>query len=233
MSQIGIVNAASFAPVGNPLAPGQLFSIFGSGLAPQSLDAASFPLPLQLAGVQVLVNNNAVPLRAVSDTQVSAVVPFSSSGSKVTIAVNNNGRLSNAVDVPLVKTAPGIFTVGSSGAGAGAILHSADFSLVSSSAPAKRGETVLIYLTGLGTTAPPVGDGLRTPTNPLSLVTSDVTILVGGKTAALLFKGLAPGFAALYQLNVTIPNDAPSGPNVPVAISTPEAFHDQADIAIQ
>lgn len=233
VSPIGIVNAASFAPAGNPLAPGELFSIFGSGLAPQTLEAASFPLPLQLSGVQVLVNNNAVSLRAVSDAQVSAVVPFSATGAKMTVVVNNNGRLSKAVDVPLAKTAPGVFTVGSSGSGPGAVLHAADFSLVTSSAPAKHGEAVLIYLTGLGAATPPVGDGLPAPSSPLSLVNSDVTVLIGGKTAPVLFKGLAPGFAALYQINVAVPNDAPSGPNIPLAISTPEAFHDQADIAIQ
>ncbi|MBI2815949.1 MAG: hypothetical protein HYX72_03320 [Acidobacteria bacterium] len=232
VSPIGVVNAASFAPAGNPLAPGELFSIFGSGLAPQAADATAFPLPLSLAGVQVLVNNNAAPLRAVSNTQVSAVMPSSAAGAKATVAVVNNGRQSNTVDVPLARTAPGIFTVGSSGSGAGAILH-ADYSLVSTAAPARLGETVLIYVTGLGTTSPPVGDGLPAPTSPLSLVTSEVTVLMGSRTATVVFKGLAPGFAALYQLNVTVPSDAPSGPNVPVAISTPDAFHDQADIAIQ
>lgn len=232
VSPVGIVNAASFAPVGNPLAPGELFSIFGSGLAAQSLSAATFPLPTTLAGVQVTVNGSAVPLISVSSGQVSAVVPFAATGSKATVVVNNNGRLSNAVDVALAKTAPGIFTVKTSGAGPGVALH-ADYSLVTAAAPAKHGETLQIYLTGLGATSPAVGDGLPAPSGNLSLVTADLAAFIGGVSAPVGFKGLAPGFAALYQINVTVPSSAPSGPNIPLAIGTADAFHDQVDIAIQ
>ena len=232
ISPIGIVNAASFAPVGNPLAPGELFSIFGSGLATQSLGAASFPLPTTLGGVQVTVNGTAVPLIAVSSGQVSAVVPYAATGSKVTVVVNNNGRLSNAVDVPLARTAPGIFSLNTSGAGSGVVLH-ADYTLVTAASPAKHGETVLIYLTGLGATSPPVGDGLPAPSSNLSLVTTDLGAYIGGNVAPVAFKGLAPGFAALYQINITVPSNAPSGSNIPLAIGTADAFHDQVDIAIQ
>ncbi len=232
VSPVGIVNAASFGPVGNPLSPGEIFSIFGIGLAPQTLAADHYPLPPSLAGVQVLVNNSAAPLIAVSTGLVNAVVPNSASGTKVTIVVNNNGRRSNAVDVPLAKTAPGVFTLDSSGAGAGAILHP-DYSLVTAAAPAKHGETVQIYLTGLGATAPPVGDGLPASGSNLSVVTADVAVYIGGKAAPVVFKGLAPGFAALYQLNVTVPADAPSGAKIPLAIGTADSFHDQVDISIQ
>ena len=231
-SPIGIVNAASFAPVGNPLAPGELFTIFGSGLAPQSLGATSFPLPTTLAGVQVTVNGTAVPLISVSSGQVSAVVPFAATGSKVTVVVNNNGRLSNAVDVPLAKTAPGIFSVNLSGAGLGVVLHP-DFTFVTTTSPAKRGDSVLVYLTGLGATSPPVGDGLPAPSDNLSLVTGNLSVFIGGVPATVAFKGLAPGFAALYQVNIVVPSNAPSGSNIPLAIGTADAFHDQVDIPIQ
>ena len=59
-----------------------------------------------------------------------------------------------------------------------------------------------------------------------------MTVYVGGQVAALSFKGLAPGLAGLYQLNVTIPQDAPTGDSVPLAIETPWSFHDQVDIAV-
>ncbi len=228
---LGVVNAASFAPAGAPLAPGEFFSVFGAGMAPQTQAAQSLPLPTQLAGVQVLVNNVAVPLQLVSAGQINALAPFAATGATVSIVVNNNGNRSNAVEVALAPTAPGVFSQDMSGAGPGAVLHS-DFSLVTASKPARKGETVLVFLTGLGATSPPVGDGQAGPANPLSLVTANVTVYVGGLPATVAFKGLAPGFAGLYQLNITIPTDAPSG-NVPLAIATAEAFHDQVDIAVQ
>jgi len=58
-------------------------------------------------------------------------------------------------------------------------------------------------------------------------------VYVGGVKARVSFKGLAPGFAGLYQLNVEIPLSAPGGANVPLGIETPDAFHDQVDIAIE
>ena len=47
------------------------------------------------------------------------------------------------------------------------------------------------------------------------------------------FAGGTPGFAGLYQINATIPLDVPAGTNVPLAIVTGNAFHDQVDIPIQ
>jgi uncharacterized protein (TIGR03437 family) len=57
------------------------------------------------------------------------------------------------VDVPLAKTSPGVFSLDVTGTGPGAILH-ADFTLVNAASPAKKGETVLVFLTGLGGASP-------------------------------------------------------------------------------
>ena len=87
-------------------------------------------------------------------------------------------------------------------------------------------------MTGLGAVNPTVADGVAAPASPLRLVTSNLTVYIGGQQASLLFKGLAPFFAGLYQLNVTIPTLAPIGSSVPLAIDTGDAFYDQVDIAI-
>lgn len=227
----GVVNAASFAPVGAPLSPGGFFTIFGSGLAPSTAVAPGLPFPAALGGVQVLLNNTPVPLYFVSPTQISALAPFAVEGTSVTVAVLNNGQRSNSVELPLSRTAPGIFTVNQAGTGHGALLH-ANYSAVGPASPARRGETVLLYLTGLGPVAPEAADGAAAPSNPLRTVQSDVKVYVGGRQAAVTFKGLAPGFAGLYQVNFTVPANAPTGSAVALAIETPEAFHDMADIAV-
>ena len=227
----GVVNAAGFSPFGNPISPGEFITIFGSGLANTTASTTSLPFPTTLSGVQVLINNVAAPVYVVSPNQLNVLVPYATTGATASIVVNNNGTRSTAVDIPLAKSAPGIFTIPSGGTGPGAILH-ANFTLVNAASPAKRGETVLLYMTGLGAVLPTVRDGAAAPASPLSLVSSTVSVYVGGQPASVLFKGLAPFFAGLYQLNITIPTLSATGLAVPLAIDTGDAFHDQVDIAI-
>ncbi len=231
----GIVNAAGFAPAGNPVAPGEFVTIYGSGLASATQVASAPPFPVSgLAGVTVLVNGLPAPVYAVSPGSISALIPFAATGTKATVVVNNNGTNSNAVDVPLTKTAPGIFALDSSGSGAAAVLH-ADFSVVKPESKAKRGETVLVFLTGLGAVSPPIADGAAAPASPLSRTSAPVTVYVGGVqlvASDIAYSGLAPGLPGLYQLNIRIPAAVIPGDAVPLAIETAEAFHDQVDIAV-
>lgn len=46
-----------------------------------------------------------------------------------------------------------------------------------------------------------------------------VAIIVGGRPASVVFSGLAPGFVGLYQINLQIPGEVPSGAN-PITVST-------------
>ena len=107
----------------------------------------------------------------------------------------------------------------------------ADYSVVSTANPAKRGDVVQIFLTGLGATAPVVADGALAPSSPLSIVPGTVTVYVGGRVAEVLFKGLAPGLVGLYQLNVKVPSSAPIG-NVSLAVDTGDSFHDMVDLVV-
>jgi len=91
--------------------------------------------------------------------------------------------------------------------------------VVTSTNPVHRGDTLSIYLTGLGAVNPPVADGVAAPSNPLSqtLVTPDVQI--GGANASVQFSGLVPGYVGLYLINVNIPFSAPLGLSVPLTIT--------------
>jgi len=48
------------------------------------------------------------------------------------------------------------------------------------------------------------------------------TVLVGGITAKVDFAGAAPQFPGVYQLNITIPQNAQIGDNVPLQIRSPD-----------
>ena len=62
LNPLGIVNAASYAPVTNPVAPNELVSLFGENLAASVLAAPGLPLPTTLSGVEVTVNDQPAPL---------------------------------------------------------------------------------------------------------------------------------------------------------------------------
>ena len=147
-----------------------------------------------------------------SPTQISAVVPYStpSDGSLATIQVISNGTPSNTVQSYTGLTSPGVFTVPAGGLGYGAILH-ADYSLVSASSPAKQGETVQLFLTGLGAVRPAVTAGTAAPSaQPFATVVVPVDIFIDDSNgnfsqATVAYQGLAPGLAGLYQVNFTVP----------------------------
>ena len=96
--------------------------------------------------------------------------------------------------------------------GAGpAIVHSSDFNLVSSSKPARSGELVSVFVTGLGPTLPGVDPGQPFPAQPLQMVNSPVAITVNGTAAEVLYAGGYPGSVDSYQINFRVPSGLSAG----------------------
>ncbi|HYM11482.1 MAG TPA: FG-GAP-like repeat-containing protein, partial [Bryobacterales bacterium] len=109
-----VLHGASFTQRG--IAPGEIISIFGSRMGPTSgLSAtanASGQLLTSLAGTSVLFDGVAAPLIYVKDDQINAIIPYSVAGKKTTmLQVQSGGIRSNALPLPVVPAAPGIFTV--------------------------------------------------------------------------------------------------------------------------
>ena len=231
LNPAGVLNGASFAPVGNPIAPGQFMALFGTGLGPTTPVVASAPFPATLGGVSVSVQGRPAPLYFVSAGQISALVPFATSGTSAEVVVKVGSVESNRVVLPVSRTSPGIYSNSQNGIGSGAILK-ADFSIVTVSNPARRGDTVLVYLTGLGALETALADGAASSSTVLNKITDSVNVYIGGIKSTVTFAGAAPGFAGLYQINVQIPAAAPIGSAVPLAIETSSSFHDMVDIAI-
>ena len=229
LNPLGVVSAASYAPAGNPIAPGEFIAMYGTGLA-KSPQVATPPYSPSLNQVSVQINGKAAPMYAVSPNVIFCVVPYAASGATATITVTNNGATSNTVTVPLAPTAPGTFAISQNGTGPGAILH-ADYSLVNAASPAIGGETVLVYLTGMGAVTTAVGDGVGA--TGADDTVSQPTVLVGGLPGTVIYSGLAPGYPGLYQMNVTLPAFPSGQGTLPLAISTANAFHDQVVIPVK
>jgi uncharacterized protein (TIGR03437 family) len=141
--------------------------------------------------------------------------------------------------------APAIFTTNQSGSGQGAILISGTSgTLAGPSAPGARpvmaGEFLEIYATGLGSsfvdstgkTVSPPTVGTPSPSPPLSTATNP-TVTIGGVPATVSFAGLAPGFVALFQINVLVPANAPSGSTVPLILTIGGVASNTVTIAVQ
>jgi uncharacterized protein (TIGR03437 family) len=229
----GVLNAASFAPITNPIAPGELITLFGSGLAKALTVAPGLPFPTTLGGVQVTINGTAAPIYYVSPTQVSVIAPYSipTDGSFAEVQVTNNGVQSNTVELYTSPTAPGIFSQSQSGTGTGAILRQ-NSTVVSSGNPAIKGETIQIFLTGLGVVSPTSPAGAAGPSDPLSKVTGNLQVFIDGYEATPSYAGLAPGLAGLYQINVVVPATVSSG-DVYVDIATDDAYHTQVTLPVK
>lgn len=242
-----IFNSASYAPITNPVAPGEFLTIFGSDLA-ASTQSASVPFPSKLGGVTVTVNGRQAPISFVSPTQVNIIIPYETLSSRATaesyatLQLNNGSASSNSVTMYVNLSAPGVFALTTNdgtfapGIGPAAVLH-ADYSLVTADHPAVAGETLQLYVTGLGAVSPPVTDGAAAPSGSLSQAIDDVFIDIldfnfVDSQADVSYTGLAPGFAGLYQINFTVPAGVASG-TAYVNVSTDEATTSEATVYVQ
>jgi uncharacterized protein (TIGR03437 family) len=222
------VGAASLSS-GMPLGIGSISALFGQNLATQKDRARGFPLPLSLGGTSVTINGIAAPLFDASPSQINFFVPYELAGqTTATIVVSSTTGVAEVVDVPLTSVSPGLFLMDSTG---DAAVHM-NGQPVNIAAPAAGGEIVMIFATGLGPVSNAPADGAPAPTNPLAMdqVTSLVTI--GDVNAKVLFAGLAPGSAGLYQIDVVVPVGLPSGPAT-LTIATGSLFANNAILQIQ
>ncbi len=231
ISPTGIVNTASYSPFTSGVSPGDFVILYGSNLGPATLQGAStLPLPTKLDNIQVMVNSVPAPISYVRSDQVAVIVPFETTQSIAQFQVINNGQASNVVTEWVNLTTPGVFTQDESGSGYAAALH-ADGSLVTPDSPAQAGETVAVYMSGLGTVFPAISDGVGAPSSPHSTTSNTFTADISGTAANIAFQGLAPGYAGLYQVNIEIPSGLTSGDNS-VDISGPDSYASEAFISV-
>ena len=221
----GIVNGASYAAGSNAIAPGTIAAIFGTNLtdgtscAPPTcgptLDNGN-PRRVRtlMAGAQVTINGFPVPLFYALPTQLGIQIPTDLTGTSATLQVTAAGQPSTTGSVSIDAFSPGIFSFSGDGRGAGAINH-LDGTPVSAASPARQGEVVEIYLTGLGQTNPPVPTGALASATTVALP----TVAIDNLPAVLQFYGLSSCCAGLNQINAVVPPNARIGTDISVVVS--------------
>jgi uncharacterized protein (TIGR03437 family) len=152
-----LANAASFEA--GAVAPGELVTLFGSGLGPhqgvQPQATLQSPFPTQVANVEVTFDGTLAPLLWVQDAQINAVAPWSLTPGETTQVCVSYSNSKSCLTQPVAETAPAVFTV--DGTYASAVNQ--DGSINSIDNPAVRGSIVSVWSTGLGPITPPQADG--------------------------------------------------------------------------
>ena len=182
------------------LSPGALFSIYGTNLAAGIAQPARLPLPATMSAGSVQINGVTAPLLYVSPLQINAQVPWEAAPGNATLTVSHAGVTASQT-VTIAPIGPAIFTL--YGSPQAAALNP-DYTVNAQNNPASS--YIQLFGTGFGAVSPAVPDGTAAGTNPLSQVVAQVTATVGSAPPTpVLFAGLAPGFAGLWQINVALP----------------------------
>jgi len=154
----------------------------------------------------------------VSPRQINFLTPANMAvGANAQIVVNDGALNSATMSVPTAPFGSAFFLLGGK---YGAAVH-LDGKVVgpttlvaNNSTPAKPGETIVLYATGLGATIPAIVNG-QVISDPAALA-APPTVLIGGTAATVAFAGQVA--AGVYQLNVVVPATAPDGDN-PLTVS--------------
>ncbi len=199
-----VMNSAAFGANG---APGAQMRVFGVNVAPSSIQANRFPLPLTLAGVSATVNGIAAPLYAVSPDRVDFQIPYETALGTAVLAINNNVQLTWQ-EFPVAPAAPGIFATSTR--------------FLAPVSTASSGQTITAYITGEGDVTPTLTTG-DTPAQGTSVTRLPrprlpVVVTVAGVQAVVRFIGITPGTAGVTQINFTVP-DALAPGVLPVVVS--------------
>jgi uncharacterized protein (TIGR03437 family) len=205
----GIANAAGGLLSGR-VAPGELISIYGLQIGPSTPASATFDssgfLPTTLAGTKVFINGIAAPLLDVSGTQINLVAPLELiPGSFPTLQVSFTNVFILGFRLAVDPAQPQVFRHPD---GSAASINQ-DGTVNSSDHPAKVGDFVSIWVTGVGFTQ---GVDGQMQTAPQTLCGCIIHDIVAGEDIFPAYAGAAPGMVTgVVQINFQVSSVATDG----------------------
>ncbi len=230
-----------FGVMALPVAPGSMVAVLGENFTSGgTVEAEGFPLPASLSGVKVRFNGLEARLFTLGPQRIEAQLPAllamslppaqaealeAGGAALASVVVETAEGSSYERDFPVAAQAPGIFTVAGEGTGQGTVLFSggavlaAPWGYAGESRPARAGDVLEIYATGLGAVYPPIADGenscgpegvcLQDGSNVMLRRTVErPRVWIGGvelAEEAVLYSGLAPALAAVNLVVVEAP----------------------------
>lgn len=212
-----VVNTATGLP--DAFAPNSMVTVYGTNLAygTQAAGPGQIALPRMLANVQVMVNGGPADLYYVSPQQINFLIPSILVPGPVKLYIMREGVVGPLLTLNLNETAPGMFPMPT-----GAVIAThANGKLLSADSPALPNEVVVVYAGGLGRVNPEENPGRASLYAAPILLFSKLIVLLGSKpvdSGAILYAGITPGFAGLYQINLRIPADVGEDPEIRVFV---------------
>jgi uncharacterized protein (TIGR03437 family) len=218
-----IVNSADNQA--GPLAPNTIGTIYGKGLsyvtralAPEDVIGGVLPNGLPGTGVNILIGGVPANIFYVSPTQINFLVPCILRPGRTDLQIVMNGISGPLVPFDLAPSSPAIFQLDVQTV----IAVRLDGSLVTSDAPARPRDIIVIYATGLGDTVPAeIFGNVAAMAAPLKQL-ADFKLLLDGVAvdrSLVLYAGIAPGFAGLYQINLRLPDGVGSNPQIQIGLA--------------
>jgi uncharacterized protein (TIGR03437 family) len=212
--------ANSAASVTGFYAPNTFVTIYGTNLAyttraitASDISNGTLPTVLGSTGVRVLINNIPANIYYVSPNQVNLLVPTSLIPGPVMLQLVVDSLAGPAIPIVLGSAAPSLFQIDP----VNVLAVHLDNSLITTLSPAHPGEIIVMYASGLGPTNPaaipsqiPQQAASVTPISSFSMLLNGAAVDPG----RILYAGVVPTFAGLFQINVRLPDAAPSNPEV-------------------
>lgn len=230
-TEASIANTA--ASIAGYYAPNSFVTVYGVNLAfttaaltADDIAAGMLPIDLPGTGVHVLINQTAADIYYVSPGQINLLIPNYLAAGPATLQIEVDGVAGPAVEITLTAVAPAMYQTDATTVLA---IH-LDGTIVSSTAPAQPGEVIVFWATGLGPTLPEPEPN-QVPESAATLATPGFDVWLNGApvdTELILYAGVSPGFAGLYQINLKLPADAPANPQIQIGwsgqLSPPQLF---------
>ncbi|MEP7362030.1 MAG: IPT/TIG domain-containing protein [Acidobacteriota bacterium] len=191
-----VVNSASYDA---RLAPGVLAFLYGSNFGSST-------------STTVTIAGKAAAVIYASPTQFGVQIPVDAVPGITTAQIGSSAPFA----ITLGQYAPGLFSVDQSGKGI--VIATNSGGAVSAANPAKPGEAISLFATGLGATSPVVATGVVTPATPLASTVAKPTVTIGGQAAAVSASVLSPGQVGVYQVNLNVPAGLADG-SYPVVLT--------------
>jgi uncharacterized protein (TIGR03437 family) len=219
-SAAGIVNAVGYTA--GPFAPNSVVSIFGSNLAWDPglfTNTSASILPTQLDSVSVYVDYQPAPLLMVSQGQINFIIPSTEIPGNAIVVVERQGMTGPAITLNLASSAPTLFP------STGGYVLAEDWNngsaLITTDAPAHAGDTIVLFVTGLG--AVQVAQGVFDIPSLATSITNlaGLQVILNGTAVDpmyIKYAGLTPGCAGLYQINLLLPLNTVNDPTIQVSL---------------
>jgi uncharacterized protein (TIGR03437 family) len=209
ISANGVVNGASLQP---GFAANSWVTIFGSNLASTTdnwnSSIVNGKLPTVLDGVSVTISGKPAYVYFISPGQINALAPDVALG-PVSVTVTTAAGSSATFSTTAGPYGPGFFLW----PGNQPVATRQDFSFAAkagtfsgaTTTPAKPGEVIILWVTGLGPTIPAAPAGVATPSDKTYSTASVPTVLINFTPVTVFGAALAPGAAGLYQIAIQVP----------------------------